>query len=141
MYKRILLASDGSANAGGGLELVIALCSQFHAEMTMLLFARTPAVTVLMSEVDEAKMAAEIKSSFLTSIAQQHADDAHVPFHAHLLFGPFVERTLEFMEQRPHDLLVVGGRGHHTILNSLFPTTIEQLVRRAPCSVLVVKGS
>jgi nucleotide-binding universal stress UspA family protein len=140
MYKNILLASDGSIDAGGALEPAIAFANHFGAELTVLVVMALPYLPILTAEVDAAKAAADIKSSYIISVAQQRANAAHVAFHADTLVGPFVERVLEFITHHPTELLILGKIGHSSILDSIFPTAVESLVRRLSCSVHLVRA-
>jgi nucleotide-binding universal stress UspA family protein len=136
MYRKILLANDGSANARGALEPAIALARVFDAKLEMFVVIGLPRIPALMMEVDEARAAAETKSSYIISVAQHRAEAANVTFQSERAIGDFVVRTLAFINKNHHDLLVIGSDQPHT----MFANATDRLLLRAPCSVHLVKS-
>lgn len=139
MYRRILLANDGSMNASGALEPALALAEKFAAELTMLIVAKLPRIPISMGEVDDAKSGAEAKCAYIISAARQRAEVAQVAFHGEIALGSFVERTLAFLHDHPAELLVVAG-GKSATRPVPSSGAIDRLVHLAPCSVHLVKS-
>ena len=140
MYKRILLASDDSLDAGGALEPALALARGLDAYLEMLVVISLPRSPLLKAEVDDAVAAAEIRSSYIISAAQRRAEAAHVAFHGDLALGGFVDRTLEFIDQNRPELLVISKVGRPAFLDLLFWGAADRLAWRASCSVHLVKA-
>jgi nucleotide-binding universal stress UspA family protein len=46
---------------------------------------------------------------------------------------------VDFVKERKYDLLVIGFMGHSALYDRVMGGTCQNLVRLAPCSVLVVK--
>jgi nucleotide-binding universal stress UspA family protein len=139
MYKRILLASDDSLDAGGALELALALARGLDAYLEMLVVISLPRSPLLKAEVDDAVADAETRSSYIISVAQRRAEAVHVAFHADMALGDFVERTLAFIDEHRPELLVVGKVGRPVFLDLIFGSAADRLAWRAPCSVHLVK--
>jgi nucleotide-binding universal stress UspA family protein len=51
------------------------------------------------------------------------------------------EQLLRLAREEGAQLIVVGARGHSALERMLFGSTSRQLVREAPCPVLVVRGA
>jgi nucleotide-binding universal stress UspA family protein len=139
MYKKILLASDGSLDAGGALEPALALTHGLSADLQMLVVMSLPRSPLLKAEVDDAVAAAETRFSYVMSIAQRRAETAQISFHGDLALGGFVERTLAFIDEKCPDLLVIGKVGRPVLLDVIFGSKADSLAWRAPCSVHIVK--
>lgn len=58
----------------------------------------------------------------------------------HVLVGQPVRSLVEFVAEVQARLLVVASHGHSQIRRLALGSTAEELVRRAPCSVLVTRG-
>lgn len=140
MYRRILLASDGSIDAGGALEPAIALTRCFDAQLKMLIVTRRPHLPILMAEVNEAVSTSRDRASYAISIAERRATSAGIEFQASTLIGPFVQRILEYIDNNPADLLVIGKPSQLGILAWIFPTASERLIRKLRCSVHFVNA-
>jgi nucleotide-binding universal stress UspA family protein len=140
MYKRILLANDGSLDAGGALAPALALAHGFDAYLEMLVVISLPRLPLLKGEVDDAAVAAKTRSSYIISVAQQRAEAVHVAFHADMVLGDFVERTLGFIDENRPELLVIGKVGRPAFLDLIFGNAVDRLAWRAPCSVHLVKA-
>jgi nucleotide-binding universal stress UspA family protein len=64
---------------------------------------------------------------------------AQVPADAIVRDGSAVEDILEAAEKLPADLIVISTHGHTGFKHILLGSVTEQVVRRAPCPVLVVR--
>lgn len=137
MYRRILLASEATVNADGSLAVALALAAAFDARLTLLLVTRLPAIPISIGEVDDAKRAAEVKAAYIVSIARNRASAANVEFHADVVTGTFVYRTLEYLYAHPADLLVIRDQAARY---GLFHSRGVTLAHRAKCSVHLVRG-
>lgn len=62
-----------------------------------------------------------------------------VAVQCHVLVGHEVKTIVEFVKAKSFDLLVIGFMGHSALYNRVMGGTCQNLVRLAPCSVLVVK--
>ena len=62
-----------------------------------------------------------------------------VVLRAHVIVGHEVKIIVEFATEHRFDLLVIGFMGHSALYNRVMGGTCQNLVRLAPCSVLVVK--
>lgn len=136
MYRRILLISGDTIDGDGALEAALALASAFGAALTMLLILKTPAFPISIGEVDDARRAAEVRSSYIISSVATRAENASVAFHANVARGAMVNRTLEYLHDHPADLIVMAD------LSSRFgflPSRAVRLAQRTTCSVHIVR--
>ena len=73
------------------------------------------------------------------ALAAGHAR-AGASISAHVVDAAPVPGLVHRLEQRPHDLAVVGASGRRGIRRLGLGSVAEAVVRRAPCSVLVARG-
>jgi len=63
-----------------------------------------------------------------------------VPYEVHALSGRVVPSLMEFAEENQSDMIVVATHGLTSLENTIFGSTAEQLIRKAPCPVFTVKS-
>ncbi len=89
------------------------------------------------SEADcEAQVRAELET--VVARAKAEAGDPQVPTTLHVVHGSAVRVLLAAGEHA--DVLVVGHRGVGGFLGLLLGSTAEQVLRHAPCTVVVVRS-
>ncbi len=112
MFRKILVANDGSPGAFAALQGAIDLAVTYGAEL---------------------RFAPVVERS------RQLAAARGLSLQPHLVPGHPVSTIVEFVRTHDYDLLVVGFMGHSALYNRLIGSTTDRLVDHAPCAVLVVK--
>ena len=139
MYRKILLANNGTLDASGAFEPSLVLASRFNAELHMLLVEELPRYPATISEVVGEKRAADRRFAYIVAVAQRRAKEARIKFRSHVVVGSMIDRVIAFVDENQVDLLVVGLAGYSRFSQFFFGNMAEQLVRLAPCAVHVVK--
>jgi nucleotide-binding universal stress UspA family protein len=139
MYRKMLVANDGSAGAAKALDTAIWLAKRFRAELHMISVAELAHLPATIDEVIEEKREVEGRLATVTATAQVRAKAGHVKLEVHVAAGHAVPRIVEFVETGGFDLLVVGFMGHSALYNRLIGSTTDRVVELAPCPVLVIK--
>jgi nucleotide-binding universal stress UspA family protein len=140
MYKKVLVANDGSEHAKRALTKGIGLAKCFQAELHMICVEEhLPHYAATVGEVLEEK--AEEDSYFGKIVAEAKAEAAAegVSLHAVVMPGHEVETIVRYVESHSVDLLIIGFMGHSRVLGRIMGGSAANLTRLAPCSVLVVK--
>jgi nucleotide-binding universal stress UspA family protein len=75
-------------------------------------------------------------TQFLTA---EHAEEAGIPVIPHVSVGQPLHVINEFAAEARADLVVLGTHGRTGLERLVFGSVAEQVVRTAPCSVLVVR--
>jgi universal stress protein A len=65
--------------------------------------------------------------------------DSKLKVDRYLLDGEPSEALIEFLEENPADLVVMGSHGRTGLTRLVMGSVASDLVRRAPCPVLIVK--
>jgi nucleotide-binding universal stress UspA family protein len=140
MYKKILVANDGSEHARKALAKGIGLAVCFDAELHMICVEEhLPHYAATLGEVLEEKAEEDTYFGRLVQEAKEQAAAQGVDLQALVTPGHEVETTVKYIEAQGIDLLVIGFMGHSRVLGRIMGGTAGNLTRLAPCSVLVVK--
>jgi nucleotide-binding universal stress UspA family protein len=139
MYKKLLIAHDGSDGARKALATAIYIAKRFRAQLHMLSVEEVPRFPTTMDEiVEEQEEASRLFDKVIAQAIAQGKKD-RVRIQAHVAAGHAVPTIVEFIERGDFDLLVIGYMGHSAIYNRVIGSTTDRLVELAPCQVLVVK--
>ncbi len=140
-YQRILAATDFSPVATLALRRAHDLSQRFHAELHLIHvvahFPQDIGVEWIPPEDVDPKR-------FYLQQAREHLQrlDEELGLNAvrRVLFSPYSARHEIVAYAREHlvDLVVVGVRGH-SLVETVFGSTADGVVRDAPCDVLVVR--
>ena len=139
MFRRILIANDGSEGGARALTAAIALARSHKAALHMVTVEEMPRFPTTIDEVEEEKTGAADRLEPIVRSAKTQARTARVRIVPHIVSGHTVPSILGLIEREKCDLLVVGFMGHSALYNRLIGSTTDRLVELAPCPVLVVK--
>jgi nucleotide-binding universal stress UspA family protein len=139
MFKKILLAYDGSKGAERALAAAIELAKLHGAELSALAVQeRLPRFSGTIDEVQEEKEFANQQSGRVLDGAQAQARAAGVKLKSLMRPGHPAKTILEVAKEGTFDLIIVGHSGVSGVW-ALLGTTAEKVSRHAPCSVLIVR--
>jgi nucleotide-binding universal stress UspA family protein len=139
MYRKILIANDGSEGAARALATSIALAKALSSELHMISVEELPRLPETIGEVTEEKRLEGRRFEKVIHQAQAQAKHQGLKLRAHVVAGHAAPSVVELIVREGFDLLVVGSAGHSALYNRLIGSTTERLVELAPCPVLVVK--
>ena len=140
MFKRILVAYDGSDGARVALARGIELAKALGAEVASVsVEEHLPHYAASLSEVKAAKEQIDEYFRRLAKQARDQAALAGVELETIVKQGHEVETIVTTARQGTFDLLVIGHHGHSRIFERTMGSTAQSIVRLAPCPVLVAK--
>jgi nucleotide-binding universal stress UspA family protein len=138
--KRILVAVDGSDNAGRALDMALTLSNKFGAEL-LLAYAVPPVPIVgepTMVNLSEVQREQEEYGKRMldeqTAVALKRGGKAT----GRLLLGPAAEALAELAESEHVDMTVVGSRGRNAVARLLLGSVSTRLIHLCKSPVLVV---
>jgi nucleotide-binding universal stress UspA family protein len=137
MFRKILVAVDGSEHARRALETAIDIARRYDA--TLCLLHAFPHVSDLLGTPFYEQMIESrtmIGRSLLESARTQVGD--LVPVEEQLLQGPAAPAILRVADVERCDLIVLGSRGHSQIGGILLGSVSNVVAQRAHCPVMVV---
>jgi len=140
MYRRILVAYDGSEGARAALKQAIALATAVRAELACVLVEEhLPHYAASISEVKAAKEGIDEHFRSLAKQARDLAGLSGIEMETILRQGHEVETIVTTAKDGQFELLVIGYHGHSAIFGRIMGSTAQSIVRLAPCSVLLAK--
>lgn len=140
MFRKILVANDGSEGAKKAVRAAIDLAKRYESELHAIsVEERLPHYAATVGEVVEAKQEAADFFRKVTQDAEAAALAQGVPITSHVLPGHEVEAIVTFAKDHGFDLLVIGFMGHSKIFGRIWGSTSQNLAKLSPCTVLVVK--
>ena len=140
MFRRILVANDGSDGAQKAFDWAIELAAALGTELHMISVEEDlPRYAEIIEEVREEKEIEDTYFGRLAAQAKQRAALRGVDLGCTIRPGNEVETIVNFAREGQFDLLVVGFMGHSRIFGRIWGGTSQSLTKTAPCSVLVVK--
>src|SRR5262249_26342426 len=139
MFRKVLVANDGSAGAGSALAVAIDLALKLGAELGMICVEGIPRFAEAIDEVEGEREAAGSRLLPVIDQAKERAAEKGLSLHVHLIAGHPVTTIIEFLRTTDYDLLVLGFMGHSALYNRIVGSTTDRLVAHPPCAVLVVK--
>ena len=135
-FKTILHPTDFSEPSQHAWKLACSLARD-HGARLILAHVR-PLSTTLYST---APIAADELSEMQVRMQLQDVvpSDPKLKVDRYLLDGDAAEALIEFIEEHPADLVVMGSHGRTGLTHFVMGSVASDLVRRASCPVLIVK--
>ncbi len=139
MYKKILLAYDGSEGAQLALAAGLNLAKIHGAELWALAVQeRRPRFGVPIDEVQEEKEFANQQHGKLLEGIRRLAQEAGIELKTLMRPGLPTKIIIETAKEGTFDLIIMGHIGLSGVWE-LLGTTAEKVSRHAPCSVIIVR--
>ena len=140
MFKKILIANDGSAGAKLALKVAIDLAKKYNAELHSISVEEgVPHYAATIGEVDEFKKEANGYFRKVNEEAIDLAKKEGIELKSKVLPGHEVEAIVNYARDGEFDLLVIGFMGHSKIFGRVWGSTSQNITKLAPCTVVVVK--
>jgi len=139
MFRKILVANDGSEGAARALSAAVKLAKEQGADLHMISVEELPRFAASVDELIEEKSEANHVYEALTRRAVAQAQAQGVNLTPHVAVGHPVTAISDCVASGGFDLLVVGFMGHSALYNRLIGSTTDRLVEHAPSAVLVIK--
>jgi len=140
MFKKILVANDGSEGGRKTLAAAIDVAQKFGAELHSISVKERPShLAETVGEVIEEREEADKHFARVTADTLALARNAGVDLKCVVRSGHEVETIIRYAREEHFDLLVVGFMGHSRVFERIWGGSSQNLTRLAPCSVMVVK--
>jgi len=138
MFKKILIATDGSEGAMRAAEIGKGIATCMGAEVTLVYAAYVPGMYAndLRPEIVEA---IREDGRRILKITARVFDDAEVAVHKELLYDEKAEDgILRLISEDDYDLVIVGSRGLDATQRKALGSTSMRVLEGTTCPVLVV---
>jgi len=140
MFKRILLATDGSPDAGQALVYARSLALRDNAQI-FVVHAFEPVPTYLGDPTGGRVLSRHIAAGEqVAHEAARQLQEVGVDVTVELLEGPAADAILNVAQVRQCDLIVMGSRGHGPLASLFLGSVSHRVLAHAPAPVLVTKA-
>jgi len=151
MYRRILVALDGSEDSQQALQRAIELARGLGAQKLGLVHVTSPqeywlggfgyegAADLWARIYEEIQASAQNLLASAERQAREALKDMEIEIASHLLTGSVATSIVQLARQDPYDLLVMGSRGMGRAAGLLLGSVSQTVVANLPCSVLIVR--
>lgn len=143
LYRKILLATDGSESARKAADAVIELARLSGAKVYAVCVIDRSIYSSVPEDLEwEEAMYAQFRElgEEAVSYVEKAAEDSGLQVESTLLEGHPAEKILDFAEKQDADMIVIGSLGKTDIERFLLGSVSEKVVRNAKIPVLVVHG-
>ena len=143
MFRKILVAIDGSHHSDRALAEAIDLATSNDGRLTILAAVPRPpswTSTPTAAATIQALAADFEKETTETMQAAVEAVPSTVPLTKILSHEPVRQALLKQLESGDHDLLVMGSRGRGAVSASLLGSVSHYALNHSPIAVLIVHG-
>jgi len=144
--KEILVPTDFSEHSERALQQAIELAKSFGSKIHLVHVDTHDADQMPMFFLDDEKLA-EVKKHMSDHNDQQMNDKiekyikgANIKYEAHFSKGSPYDEILKLSEKLKVDLIVISSKGKNALEGFFFGSTTEKVVRKAKCSVFVVRN-
>jgi nucleotide-binding universal stress UspA family protein len=141
MFRDILVAVDGSPDAGQALVQAIDLADSQHARLTLFSAAAAPPAVAYAGVSGDVAAAlirdAETESESILRTAVELVPDG-VSVRTILSSEPVRPALLREIKQGDHDLIVMGSRGRGAVRSVLLGSVSHYVLHHSPVPVLIV---
>jgi len=140
MFRKILVANDGSEGAKNALRVAIDLAKKYGSELHSISVEEgIPHYAATIGEVEEFKKEANEYFKKINDEATEIAEKEGIVLRVNVQAGHEVETIVNYAKQGNFDLLVIGFMGHSKIFGRVWGSTSQNISKLSPCTVVVVK--
>jgi universal stress protein A len=143
IYRRILAATDFSAQSTAAFEQGLKIAKQNNAELLIAHFTEEPCYLSFAPPDSYAewknKCRTEAEKNIGALIEKAHKEN--VKAHMLALEGIADNAIVETAKQLGVDLIVIGTHGHPKVSRFVLGSVVAHTIARAPCAVLTVHSS
>jgi nucleotide-binding universal stress UspA family protein len=140
MYKKILVAYDGSEGSRKALGHALFLAKELGSQVSALwVRGSLPHYPETVDEVEEEKEATNKFLQRLITELMNISKEYGIDIQADAKAGHPAKTIVDYARERNFDLIVLGHRGHSGLWGSFLGHTTDKVSENAHCSVLIVR--
>jgi nucleotide-binding universal stress UspA family protein len=139
LYGRILIATDGSEKNRAAVEEALRISRLCGSAVVAVYVTDLGAFESASADVMIRDTWTVVQQEAEAALARVRAMAEGVPLETVVLDGKPAAQIVKFAEESKIDLIVIGTQGKRGLERLLLGSVAEQVIRMAPCKVLVVK--
>jgi len=140
MYKKILIAYDGSDGSKNALTTSVEMAKQCGAYLKAIwIKSKLPHYPETVSEVSEEQAAADSFLDGLKKDLEEFGQKYEVKIDFYSVAGNPSKTIVSYAKENNFDLIVLGNEGHSNLWGASLGHTADRVSEHAHCSVLIVR--
>jgi nucleotide-binding universal stress UspA family protein len=139
LFGRILIATDGSEKNRAALEEGIRVARACRASVFVAYVIDTGTFSTMSGDIPLGDTYRVFKSEAEQAFARIQSLAGDVKVETTILEGRPAAEMVKFAARKKIDLIVIGTQGKRGLERLLLGSVAEEIIRSAPCKVLVVK--
>lgn len=143
MFKKIVVALDGSPSSTKALEAALSMSKSEDSQLSFIHVVKEVhpqfAAGEIVLSVTELNSALRQDGERILQEAEDEAKKSHVDFSTKLVSGDPAEKILHFAKEEQTELIILGSRGLGTIKEWMLGSVSHKVTQLAECPVLVIK--
>ena len=143
LYKKILVAVDGSLCSNKAVKQAVEMCKVFNAELHTIFVISEMVVEGLRrmdkEKVDELKKGLKAEGEKYFRDAYKQAKEADVKAVKVIKAGFPADEIVTYAKKSKIDLIVTGTHGKRGATRPLIGSVADRVIHLAPCPVMVVR--
>ncbi len=141
MFKKILIATDGSDIAENAADFGIRLAKNLNSEIYCIYVVDTTAFSSIDNEIiwQNIKSVLEEDGKRALKSIEDKVRGMNIKFHTIIKYGNPSEEIVKFAKENDIDLIVMGTSGRSGLDKFLIGSVAEKVIRMAPCPVMVIR--
>ncbi|MCM3739665.1 universal stress protein [Oceanobacillus luteolus] len=138
MFKRILLAVDGSEHSIKATEYSIKLAQKFDSAIdAVYVVDESTAKKDALHSNNQFEIERKRKEKIRP--IRERLDESKIIFGTHILHGDPGPTIVKFANERAFDCVVIGSRGLNQLQTLILGSVSHKVAKRANCPVLIIK--
>lgn len=139
LFKKIVVATDGSDRNRAAIDEALRLGRECGSEVFALFVIESSTIESAVSGGVTGDALTLMQSEAATALARVKAKAAGVNLETVILEGKPAVEIVKYAKEQKVDLIVIGTQGKKGLERLLLGSVAENVIRSAPCRVLVVK--
>ncbi len=140
MAKNIAIGLDGSKSSWEAFEQSLSLAVAMNAVLHIVSVREGLEPSYSASELIHADHDAVDNLQKIQNKAKELAKSQEISVNTVILKENPIESIVKYVKENQVEILVMGHKGHSSLIDALLGNQVEKLIRYAPCSVMVVRG-
>jgi nucleotide-binding universal stress UspA family protein len=139
MFKKILLAADGSAHSLRAAEQAIAMAnnnSGAHVVVLYVVDSKTSKADVLQNLNTEG--ISQLRLEKMRSI-EKRAQEAQVSYEIKIIRGEPAPSIVAYAKEHAMDIIIIGSRGLNGLQEFVLGSVSHKVAKLAKCPVMIIK--
>ena len=142
MFKKILVATDGSDSSKEAFRVAIKIAQQMGSQVfllnaTFVPYAYWGAHTVAGNIINQDEL--HSMGEEMIAATMNYCDIGDVPVTPVIVKGTAAVEIVKYATQENIRLIVMGSHGHGPISGAFLGSVSQRVLQKAPCPVMVVK--